>query len=313
MRTLSANATIAVADRTMHKKTNLMCIPGLLIAALLVHLLTPHLQVEARYKPSEYEAAKESIAVSLMGQLRMSVGDLMWFKTLEYLHNGIIYRMPTKREESTGVHAVEFTGMGAGVAHKDGPALVPDQETDWRGVLGEMNRNIEPWRPGHAQHSAPQELIPWYQLLVRFNPHYIQAYTNGAFFMSDFAGEPEMGREFLAAGAEKNPWSFEIRSALGRLCFDYFKDYENAVEVLVKAVELGKEEKRYLAKRDDEFDNVQEQLLSEAYLFLARSYVELEQYDEALAVCDAGMKEVPGYNLLRVERRIVKKHMAGEL
>ena len=28
---------------------------------------------------------------------------------------------------------------------------------------------------------------------------------------------------------------------------------------------------------------------------------------------EAGVKEVPGYNLLRVERRIVKKHMAGEL
>ena len=77
---------------------------GLTIAAFLAHLLAPHLQVEARYKPGEYEAAKDSIAVSLLGQLRMSVGDMMWLKTLEYLHNGVIYRMPTKREESQGIH-----------------------------------------------------------------------------------------------------------------------------------------------------------------------------------------------------------------
>ena len=95
-----------------------------------------------------------------MGQLQMSVSDLMWLKTLEYLHNGIIYRMPSEHEQSQGVGAVEFTGMGAGVAHKDGPSLIPNQDRDWRGILGEMNRNIEPWMPGHAQHSDPQELIP---------------------------------------------------------------------------------------------------------------------------------------------------------
>jgi len=287
------------------------CFAGVIAAGILASLLAPQLYVEARYKPGEYQAAKESIALSLMGQLQMSVGDLMWLKTLEYLHNGIIYRMPSEHEQCQGVRAAEFTGMGAGVAHKDGPSLIPEEARDWRGVLGKMNRNIEPWRPGHAQHSDPQELIPWYQVLVKFNPHYVQAYTNGAFFMSDFAGQPKMGRDFLIAGAKKNPWSFEIEAVLGRIYFDYFKDYEKAADALGKATQLAKEEQRALAKRDDKLDNVQEQLLSEAYLFLARSYTELAQYEEALAVCEEGLKEVPGYNLLRVQQRIVKKQMSG--
>ncbi len=296
----------------MNKIADLMCIVGLVAAGVLASLLAPQMQAEARYKPTEYEAARESIAVTLMGQLRMSVGDMMWLKTLEYLHNGIIYRMPTKREESQGARAVEFAGMGAGVAHKDGPSLVPDKDRDWRGVLGEFNRRVEPWRPGHAQHSDPQELIPWYQLLAKFNPNYIQAYVNGAFFMSDFARAPEMARDFLLLGAKKNPWSFEVQAALGRLYFDNFKDYEKAAQALAKAVKLANDEKRYLAKRDEALDNVQEQLRSEAYLFLARSYAELGRYDEALDVCDAGLEEAPGYNLLRVEKRIVKKSVSGQ-
>jgi len=294
----------------MNRMAYLTGFAGLIIAAVLAHALAPQLRSDARYKPGEYQAAKESIALSLMGQLQMSVSDLMWLKTLEYLHNGIIYRMPSEREQTHGIHAEEFTGMGAGVAHKDGPSLIPDENRDWRGILGEMNRNIEPWKPGHAHHSDPQELIPWYQVLVKFNPHYVQAYTNGAFFMSDFAGQPEMGRDFLIAGAKKNPWSFEIESSLGRIHFDYFKDYQNAANALAKATELARKEKLSLAKHKDKLDSVQVHILSEAYLFLARSYTELGQFDLALAACDEGIKQVPQYNLLRVQKRIVKKHMS---
>jgi len=298
------------ANRVMGTIKCLAGLAGLAAAASLANLLAPQLRVEARYKPGEYQAAKESIALSLMGQFQMSISDLMWLKTLEYLHNGVMYRMPSEQERNQGVRAAEFTGMGAGVAHKDGPSLIPDRERDWRGILGEINRNIEPWRPGHPQHSDPQELIPWYQVLVKFNPHYVQAYTNGAFFMSDFAGQPEMGRDFLIAGSVTNPWSFEIQSVLGRIYFDYFKDCENAVGALAKAVELAKEERRALAEREAELDAIQEQLLAEAYLFLARSYTELGQLDEALAVCDEGMEEVPSYNLLRVQKRIVLRHVS---
>ena len=114
---------------------------------------------------------------------------------------------------------------------------------------------------------------------------------------------------FSSRVQRKNPWSFEIESALGRIYFDYFRDYESAVDALTKATELAKGEKRALAERKDKLDIVQEQLLSEAYLFLARSYTELGRFDEALASCDEGMAEVSQNNLIRVQKRIVKKHM----
>jgi len=280
-------------------------------AGLVARGMAPYLETEAHYTAGDIEQARESAALPLLGQFQMMSGDLMWLKTFEYLHSGIIYRMPTRREEASGVRSTEFTGMGAGVAHKDGPSLVPAKDRDWRGVLGDLDRHIEPWRPGPAQHSDPKELIPWYQLLTKFNPHYIQAYTTGAFFMSDFAQEPEKARDFLEAGAKANPWSFEIQSALGKLYFDCFKQYMRAAEALAKSVELVKEEKAYLTKRGDRFDEQQEQMLGETYLFLARSYAELHEYDKGLAACDAGLNEAPTYNLLRVEKRIINKRMAS--
>lgn len=287
----------------------LTALTTLSLAGALASLTAPWLDVDERYKPGEFDAARESIAFSLFGQLRMSVGDLMWLKTLEYLHNGIIYRMPSESERLQGVEAHEFSDMGAGVAHVDGPSLVPNPEGDWRGPLGVLNRHIEPWRPGHAQHSAPQELIPWYQMLVRFNPNYVQAYTNGAFFMADFAAQPETARSFLHAGAKANPWSFEIQAALGRLLFDRFREYRKAARTLEHAVELAAAEKIWFENHGDGFDKVQEQLLGESYLFLARSYEALEQYAEAASTAEAGLELVPDYVLLRAEKRIALKKL----
>ena len=128
--------------------------------------------------------------------------------------------------------------------------------------------------------------------------------------MSDFAREPEKARDFLKAGADANPWSFEIPSSLGKLYFDNFKQYRLAAAALAKSVELVKKEKVYLSKHGEKFDEQQKQTLGETYLYLARSYAKLHEYDKGLATCDAGLKEVPTYNLLRVEKRIINKHMA---
>jgi len=293
------------------KVWSVVIVVALALTGLIGRGLAPRLETEAHYTTGDIEQARESVAVTVLGQFQMMSGDLMWLKTFEYLHSGIIYRMPTRREEAAGVRAIEFSGMGAGVAHMDGPSLVPGQDRDWRGVLGDLDRHIEPWRPGAAQHSDPKEIIPWYQLLTKFNPHYIQAYTTGAFFMSDFAQEPTKARAFLERGAIPNPWSFEIQSALGKLYFDSFKQYDLAASALAKSVELAKEEKVYLEKLGGQFDERQEQMLAETYLFLARSYAELREYDKGLAACDAGLAENPTYNLLRVQKRIINKHKAN--
>jgi len=154
-----------------------------------------------------------------------------------------------------------------------------------------------------------KEIIPWYQLLTKLNPHYIQAYTTGAFFMSDFAREPKKARDFLKAGIKANPWSFEIPSSLGKLYFDEFKQYRMAADALARSVKLVRDEKTYLSKHGSRFDERQKQTLGETYLYLARSYAELHEYDKGLAVCDAGLKEAPTYNLLGVEKRIINKRM----
>lgn len=320
------------------------------LAGVVPHTVADHVQVrEATYQPSEIDAAKESIALSLMGQLQMSVADLMWLKSMEYLHRGNLQRMPTRGEEDDGFMRRDSQGTAVGLGHTEGVNMILDKNRDWRGLLGDIERNIACYSEGHI-HDDPVELIPWYQMAVKLNPKLERLYTMGAFFLADFAQEPAEAREMLVAGLQANPDSFEVKAALGRLLFEYAdrlealeddhhddeadghgpgdeqKDaeateiyhpeseaeaYEMAVELLRQAVDHALEVQLALRERQETFDDFQKQIHYESYLFLSKAHVELGQLEEALAVCHEGM-EFAKHTLLQAQRRIVERLIDGD-
>ena len=297
----------------------LVLLPGFALCGVLAqHFQGKFEEMHVTYSAAEIEAAKESIALSLMGQIQLTAQSLVWMKTLEYLHNGVAYRMPTNAEEERGFRAQNAVGMAAGLDHQDGVPLALNEELDWRGPVGEFHRAIVPHMAKH-RHSDPVELIPWYELALRFNPNIERLYSMGAFFMADFAQQPERALRLLEAGIAANPWSFEVRGALGRLLFEKYEQlalseeeaYERAAAVLKEAIPLEKKEKERLEKNKKHFDDYEKQIFRENYLFLARALTELGRFDEALAVCDEG-HEVTGYNHLKVQRRITGRRMSGE-
>jgi len=321
---------------------------GFLIAAPMNRFV----EAEPAFTPEEVEAAKESIALSLMGQLQMSISDLMWMKSMEYLHIGIEQRQLTRAEEEDGVRRWGSTSAAAGLAHKEGRNMVLDRDEDWRWFLGELDRNIRPYavddhgNPLHI-HDDPVELIPWYQLAVRLNPHLERLYTLGAFYMADFARQPDEAFELLMAGVEANPFSFEINYGLGRLLFDYrdrlaelehhhddhhhhhhdhHHDHDHdhdhipetaevalllAADYLRVAVESADRQRERFREQGGSFDEFGEQAHYEAYLFLSRTLMELGRLDEALEVAETGFQKTM-HNLLRVQQRIVQRRIDGD-
>ncbi|MFP4502123.1 MAG: tetratricopeptide repeat protein [Candidatus Hydrogenedentota bacterium] len=294
----------------------LLLVPGFILCGLFADLHDRQVEaVRPRYTTEEMLAAKESIALSLMGQLQITAHSLVWMKTLEYLHNGVALRMPTPAEEQRGFRAREATDVSTGLAHKCGVPLTLNKAMDWRGPVGVLHRTIAPHMEIH-RHSDPIDLIPWYRLTLKLNPNVERLYTLAAFFLADNAGEPEDARRLLEAGIEANPWTFEIRAALGRLLFDYHQQlaippaeaYEQTAHILQEAITTGKYEQAYLKRRNSAFDPYQEQLLRESYLFLAKSFTELGRFEKALKVCDEGY-EATRHNHLKVQRRITAKQM----
>jgi len=335
----------------------------------LLGLAAPHVQAHTkgtpRFQPHEIEAAKESIALSLLGQLQMSVGDLMWLKSMEYLHIGVVQRMPTRAEEEFGYRKRDSLDTAAGLGHTEGVNMTLDPDRDWRGVFGDIERVTQPYIEGH-KHDDPVELIPWYQLAVRMNPSLERLYTLGAFYLADFAHEPGEAREMLEAGIEANPQSFEISSALGRLYVDFadrldeldhhhdhdhddehhdeddhhdgddhheddehhddhhHDDYgvetpeqahNKAIELLTRATELAALQRAQMAERRELFDDFQNQVFGEAFLYLSKAHLALGNYDAAIAAADTGFDTVSQYgqrNLLKVQGRVARRAQQGE-
>lgn len=284
--------------------------PLLAIAGVIAHAAAPQVAAKVEYKKEEIDAAKESIALSVMGQMQFAFGDLMWLKSMEYLHNGMGYRMPTNAEKALGfVERESDASTPAGLDHAEGVTMALDRHRDWRGIVGEIHRAIVPYQDHHS-HSDPVELIPWFQLVIKMNPHLERLYTMGAFFMADFAHDPEEALELLEAGVQANPWSFEIHGSLGRLHYEYFSEHGKAAGHLREAIDLGVRERERLRANKDKFDNHQEQIFKESFLFLARALTELGQYEEALDALDQGY-ELTRYQHLNVQKRIVIRKRDG--
>ena len=130
--------------------------------------------------------------------------------------------------------------------------MIPSKEKDWRGILGDLERHLQPYRPGPARHGDPEELIPWYRIQTILNPLDINAYATCAFFLADFAKEPEKAIAFLEEGIRNNPKSPELLEAVGRLYFEKWKRYDEAIPYLERAVAAGKE----ISERDKKQEKV---------------------------------------------------------
>ncbi|RJP69352.1 MAG: tetratricopeptide repeat protein [Candidatus Abyssobacteria bacterium SURF_17] len=277
------------------------CIALAAFAGMLSRKVEPALATTAGFGGEELHHASHSMPMTLLGQFRTNLDAYLWLKTIDYLHNGIAYRPYTTVERTKGMREHEHDIGGFAKHPCGGPTLIPPKEKDWRGVFGELERNLQPYRPGPARHSDPQELIPWYRIQTMINPLDVNAYATCAFFLTDFAKEPEKALAFLEEGIEKNPHSPVLHQAIGQLYFDKWKRYDQAIPCFQKAIAAGKE----IQVRDE----AQEKAFGDAYLFLARAYRERGELDAALRTAKEGMAECATNNLIRVIYRVIKKEI----
>ncbi len=264
----------------------------------------PALGIHKQFSSEELREANESIPMTLLGQFRTNLDAYLWLKTADYLHGGIVYRSLSEAEYARGGREVE-SNVGGFAAHGDGPTLIPPKEKDWRGIFGDLERRIQPYRPGPATHGDPQELIPWYRVQTIINPLDVNAYVTCAFFLADFARRPDEALAFLDEGINNNPNNFEMQEAIGQLYFEKWKDCDKAIPCLEKAIALGKE----IRNRDEK----QETVFGNAYIFLTKAYRAKGDFEAELRAAEDGVAQCPGNPLVRAAYRIAKSDVEGKI
>lgn len=236
-----------------------------ILAAGAVWLVGVFCFVEARplldytddFSPRDFTEFHGSVVGSLLGQFRMSVGDLLWLKSDEYLHSGVRHRKRTQRERDEDASDADNhhhgddaepsgpTGtVGNGSEHEDHDhdrdmvTVIPAADADVRGIFGDLDREVHPFAL-HAAHSDPNELAPWYRLLTYVNPNHVRGYIVGAYVIGEHGNQPEAAVEFLLEGERNNPLSLEIKEALGRFYLFQFADPDRALAYFEQAIAIG--------------------------------------------------------------------------
>jgi tetratricopeptide (TPR) repeat protein len=185
--------------------------------------------------------AKSALAV-LFGDGRRLFANHFLAKADAYFHRGRYPSIFEVAERQGGNHLVESLGEEAdGPAHAHteeeeghvhGPecdhATDPDAHEhdescphaapaakpgDW---IARLAAWFEPDRHVHLEAGAEKEMLPWVKLAVEMDPHNVEAYTVGGYWLRQM-DKPKEAEAFLREGQRNNPESSEILFELGRL------------------------------------------------------------------------------------------------
>ncbi|HNT34360.1 MAG TPA: hypothetical protein PKH07_05105 [bacterium] len=280
-------------------------------------LLAYHNAEEARV--SDYSNPMQGgFAVHVARELRLSIADLFWLKTEEYIHDGVQHRphgegdefATTHQEQSEHVHTEEcdhthedeeYDAEGiplkqddssvVGLAHDcedHGGTLIPSRQSDFRGFLGDLERQTQPYSPEHHLSADPQELLPWLRLATLSNPHHIRAYRGIAFFLATYLKRPAQAIQVIQDALVLNTDHPQLLLVLGRLHFYERKDPVAASKYFERVIELWKED-----SNKGTWDEEDQFAVRQSFVHLA--YCEMRQgnKDGAIWWCEEGMREFP--------------------
>jgi tetratricopeptide (TPR) repeat protein len=104
-------------------------------------------------------------------------------------------------------------------------------------VLMKISEQIELTEHIHLEGGQVKEIVPWLYYAARVDPHNILAYTLSAFYLADKLGKTDQAMAFLREGLRKNPDAWEINAEIGRIYFQYYKNYDAAAYFLNAALQ----------------------------------------------------------------------------
>ncbi len=188
------------------KHSNGTILLALIVGGLLLATLGPSLREDALLARASYsanlseaklQARNQSAFSKILGEARATTSDLMFIKTLNYAHAGVAYA-PTTSMNTSGEGSLLNCGPGV-------PTLIRTAGEDFRGFLGNLERQVKPYRESAKAHihTSETELMPWYRIITLSNPNFVRAYRIGSSILSR-DGKWNEALQFVEEGLKQN-------------------------------------------------------------------------------------------------------------
>jgi tetratricopeptide (TPR) repeat protein len=238
------------------------CIVGLWVCGLLVRTVLPEHTRRAE-TAGVFEVFQQKASASLVGEFRSSLSGYLWLKTDEYLHGGVLLRPMMEHEQHAGAH--EASSADELGEHHGETGVIPEPERDWRGIWGDLERNVKPYFDiRRHRHRHVREALPLFRFMTWADPTFVPGYVVGAQIIL-FSNKTQIDEalRFLREGLRYNPDSIALNTEYARHLITKRMDYEGAETYLLKAVRLSEKNKA---------DGFEKESLRDAYRWLVLSY-----------------------------------------
>ncbi len=259
-------------------------------------------QGEAARQPDTtgyHEVFEDRPAPSIIGEFRTTLGSYLFCKADEYMHGGVVMRAATETELVAGAR---LASHGDNLNEHHGEAatsVIPERERDPRGPLGDIERETQPFMDiRHHQHRDLKESLPLYRMMTWSDPHFIEAYSTGAYLVFSAAEDHNVPRalDFLAEGLRFNPNSHVLHKDYAHYHLNNVRNYRIAKRHFLRAVELADR-----APRERVDAHFQEEMWNELVL----TFRKLNDRKNEIAWARRGLERFPGSPVMR---RTLKRH-----
>jgi tetratricopeptide (TPR) repeat protein len=233
----------------------------------------------------------------LLGDSRRLFAGQAFAKADAYFHNGMyptIFDAPSSGQSHVGAavgleekhddQAAAFLGQPRDIIDRFSRAFYPTEHRhlgEHEESHGESHEGEEPENPKDLR-----EVLPWLQLTAELDPNNVDNYVVGAYWLRGRLNKVKEAEEFLRAGLEQNPNSYEILFELGRIYLENKHDLNRARNILEAALNRWNEQNRE-AKEPDTF------LFSQIVWHLAALELDDGKKEQAISYMEMARKVSP--------------------
>ena len=193
-----------------------------------------------------------NLLAATFGESRRLFANHFFIRSDVYFHSGYypsIFDHPKAKKEN---HLAEHAGTKEAEheEHEHGEHCNHDEEENFLGkpkdAMDAFTRHFFVSQHTHLSDkgtNAPREILPWVKLAAQLDPHKVESYTVGAYWLRQLNKEDD-AEQFLREGLRQNPQSYEIALELGRGYFEKH-DYMRARNVLEMAITRWREQENH--------------------------------------------------------------------
>ena len=257
------------------------------------------------------EMRNTSAVARLFGEFRIGVSDMLFIKTEAHLHGGVQYyhHLDLKEMQQSGE-----------IAHAEGTeevgTFIPPPEKDWRGFIGHLDREVNPWlHPDDSHHhTSGREVLPLYRLAVMANPHNVNAYRIGVYWLQSLRTWQGMEEalKFAEEGVRNNPGNFMLVKARA-VCERRMGEDEKALASFQEALRMGADQRPPEGEESERWDEDRQEELESSLRYSAIMMERLGMFEEGLALIEKSADFVGRPLPMTTLRERLEKKARGEM